>query len=194
MEHVDLAALEAGLDEIRRSPADHGRVELIVRRPAENERQILAEATLDTADGLVGDNWRTRGSRATDDGSAHPGLQLTLMNSRVAKLVAGHPDRRQLAGDQLFVDLDLSSANIPPGTRLAMGAAVIEVTDQPHLGCGKFAARFGVDALRFVNSAVGRQLNLRGVNATVVIGGLVRPGDAISRQRHEVEPPPEAGI
>jgi hypothetical protein len=194
VEHVELAALEAGLDEIRRSPADRGRIELIVRRPAENERQTLLEATLDTGEGLVGDNWRTRGSRATDDGSAHPGMQLTLMNSRVAELVAGHPDRRQLAGDQLFVDLDLSSANIPPGTRLAMGSAVIEVTDQPHLGCGKFAARFGVDALRFVNSAVGRQLNLRGVNATVVAGGVVRPGDAIRRERHEVERSPEAGI
>jgi hypothetical protein len=179
MAQLDLAALEAGVDEIRRSPADHGRVELIVRRPAPNEREVLAEAELDTVEGLVGDSWRTRGSRATDDGSAHPDMQITLMNARVAALVACDPERRKLAGDQLFVDFDLSAANLPPGTRLALGSAIIEITDQPHLGCGKFASRFGVDALKFVNSPLGRELNLRGVNAKVVAGGLVRPGDAI---------------
>ena len=179
MEHARLAALEAGLPEIRRSPRQRGRVELIVRRPAENEREVLEEARLDPSDGLVGDVWRTRGSRLTEDGSAHPGMQLTLMNARVAALVAREPHRWQLAGDQLFVDLDLSCENIPPGTRLAAGSALIEVTDQPHRGCGKFAARFGVDALRFVNSAVGRELNLRGVNARVLVAGVVRPRDAI---------------
>ena len=180
MRHLDLAALEAGLDHIRRSPVGQGTVELIVRRPAENEREVLAEAELDPVEGLVGDNWLTRGSRATDDGSAHPDLQITLMNARAAALVAGDPERRLLAGDQLFVDLDLSSASLPPGTRLVLGEATIEVTDKPHLGCGKFAARFGVDALKFVNSPVGRELNLRGINAGVIAGGLVRRGDAIS--------------
>ena len=181
MDHVELAALEAGLEHIRRSPKEHGRVELIVRRPAENEREVLAEAMLDTAEGLVGDTWSTRGSRTTEDGSAHPDMQLTLMNARVAELVAGRADRWQLAGDQLFVDLDLSIANLPPGTRLEVGCAVIEVTDQPHRGCGKFSSRFGVDALRFVNSEVGRELNLRGVNAKAVVSGVVRPGNPILR-------------
>jgi hypothetical protein len=180
VQQLALATLEAGLDEIRRSPADRGTLELIVRRPAENEREVLAEAELAPGEGLIGDNWRARGSRATEDGSAHPDMQITLMNARAAALVAGDPDRRQLAGDQLFVDFDLSSGNLPPGTRLRLGSATIEVSDQPHLGCGKFAARFGVDALKFVNSAVGRELNLRGVNARVVVGGPIRTGDQIS--------------
>jgi hypothetical protein len=179
VEHQLLAALEGGLDEIRRSPSDRGVLELIVRRPAEEEREVLDEATLDTVDGLVGDCWRRRGSKRTEDGSAHPDMQLTLMNARVAALVAGHPDRRQLAGDQLFVDLDLSYDNLPPGTRLEVGSALIEITDQPHTGCGKFARRFGNDAQRFINSAAGRELNLRGVNARVVAGGVVRLGDPI---------------
>lgn len=179
--HVDRAALESGLDEVRRSPGDNGRIELIVRRPSEGEREILTDAELDAAVGLRGDNWKERGSRATDDGSAHPDLQITLMNARAASLIAGQDDRRPLAGDQLFVDLDLSRTNIPPGTRLKLGSAMVEITDEPHLGCGKFAARFGVDALKFVNSEVGRELNLRGVNAKVVAGGVVRSGDSIRK-------------
>jgi hypothetical protein len=182
MEHVTLAALEAGLEDIRRSPSDVGVVELIVRRPAEDEREVLDEARLDVSEGLVGDCWRSRGSKRTEDGSAHPDMQLTLMNARVAALVAGDPDRRRLAGDQLFVDLDLSHDNLPPGTRLEVGSAQIEITDQPHTGCGKFARRFGTDAQRFINSPAGRELNLRGVNARVVVGGVVRPGDVLSKR------------
>jgi MOSC domain-containing protein YiiM len=106
-------------------------------------------------------------------------MQLTLMNARSASLIAGQPERRQLAGDQFFVDLDLSVQNLPPGTRLKLGEATIEITAIPHRGCGKFSSRFGVDALKFVNSEVGRALNLRGVNARIVEGGVVRPGDPI---------------
>jgi hypothetical protein len=181
MEPLGRTALEEGLDEIRRSPSDEGSVELIVRRPAENEREVLAEGMLDTEVGLVGDMWRTRGSSRTEDGSSHPDTQVTLMNSRVAALVAQRPDRRQLAGDQLYVDLDLSCDNLPPGTRLAVGSAVLEITDEPHRGCGKFSARFGVDALKLVNSQVGRELNLRGIYARVVVGGVVRQGDPIAK-------------
>ena len=182
MEHPTTAALEAGLDHVRRSPADGGRVDLIVRRPAENAREVLQEGRLDSAEGLVGDTWRARPSSLTADGSPHRDLQLTVMNSRLAALVAGRDDRWQLAGDQLYVDLDLSTANLPPGSRLAVGAAVIEISAQPHRGCKKFSDRFGLDALRFVNSTVGGDLRLRGLNAKVVVAGPVRVGDAVRKQ------------
>jgi MOSC domain-containing protein YiiM len=181
--HITAAALEQGLDEIRRSPADRGRVELIIRRPAQNEREVLTEATLDCDEGLVGDTWLVRGNRHTPDGSAHPEEQVTLMNARAAALVAGGVERRGLAGDQLYVDLDLSEDNLAAGTRLELGSAVIEITAKPHTGCAKFADRFGRDALRFVNSPVGRQLRLRGANAKVVVAGTVRVGDEIRKRR-----------
>jgi hypothetical protein len=181
VEHLDTAALQAGLGHVRESPPDGGTVELIVRRPAVDEREVLAEAALDVDAGLAGDTWQVRGSRRTADGSSHPGMQLTVMNSRAALLVAQDPDRRMLAGDQLYVDLDLSPVNLPAGTRLAVGSAVIEVSEEPHLGCAKFAARFGKDAWRFVNSRAGRQLRLRGLNARIVASGTVCHGDVIRK-------------
>jgi MOSC domain len=181
MEHRSADELTAALDEIRRSPASVGRVELIVRRPAENEREVLDECTLDLEEGLVGDVWRVRGSSRTPDGSANPDAQLTVMNARAAAAITGAPERWQLAGDQLYVDLDLSVENLPAGTRLALGDAVIEVTAEPHTGCAKFSARFGTDALKFVNKSPGRELRLRGANTRVVTPGNVRVGDAISR-------------
>ena len=173
--------LLAGLDEIRRAPADDGRLELIVRRPAVDEREVLDEGVLDLTEGLVGDTWRSRGSTRTESGSAHPEMQLNVMNARAATLVAVDPQRRPLAGDQLYLDLDLSGENLPSGTRLEIGAAVIEITEQPHTGCAKFVKRFGPEALRFVNSPVGRQLNLRGVNARVVVAGPVKVGDVVRK-------------
>jgi MOSC domain-containing protein YiiM len=181
MAHVTTSELEEAVPGLRRSPPDAGTVELIARRPAVEEREVLDEAELDPAEGLVGDCWRRRGSSATDDGSAHPDRQLTLMNARLAALIAKTRDRWPLAGDQLYVDLDLSSENLPPGTRLKVGSATIEITDQPHTGCGKFVKRFGVEALKFINSPVGRRLNLRGVYARVVERGTVRTGDTIRR-------------
>jgi hypothetical protein len=184
--HLTTDALHAGLDEIRRAPADDGRVELIVRRPAVDEREVLREGLLDPTEGLVGDTWRSRGSSRTADGTAHPDMQLNVMNVRAAALVAVDPERRPLAGDQLYLDLDVSTRNLPPGTRLELGSAVIEITDQPHRGCAKFAARFGGDALRFVNSAVGRELNLRGVNAKVLVAGRVNVGDTVRKVNKSV--------
>lgn len=181
MEHLTTATLEARLDEILASPAEQGRLELIVRRPDQDRRDVLDEATLDADEGLVGDTWRARGSRRRPDGSADPDKQLTVMNARLAALVAVDPGRRALAGDQLYVDLDLSEPNLPPGTRLALGGAVIEITAPPHTGCAKFAARFGRDALRFVNSPAGRRLRLRGANARVVVPGTVRRGDEVRK-------------
>ena len=179
--HLTPPELEAGLPEIRQSPRTGGRVEMIVRRPRTEERETLQWAELDVAAGLVGDNWLDRGSSSTDDGAAHPEMQLNLMNARAINLIAGDKSRWQLAGDQLFVDLDLSGENLPPGTRLKIGTAVIEVTAEPHTGCKKFTARFGLDAMKFVNSPVGRELNLRGINAKVVQGGVVTVGDVIQK-------------
>ncbi len=181
VDHRMTADLEAALAHIRKAPADVGVVDLVVRRPTTGERDVLAEGLLDPDEGLVGDNWRTRGSTRTDDGSAHPDMQLNVINARLSRFVAVDPERRALAGDQLHLDLDLSEDNLPPGTRLALGSAVIEVTEIPHMGCAKFVERFGRDAMRFVNSPTGRQLRLRGLNARVVEAGTVRPGDEVRK-------------
>lgn len=179
--HRTTADLEGALDHIRTAPADVGTVDMVVRRPTPGEREVLAEGELHPDHGLVGDGWAQRGSRRTDDGSAHPDMQLNVINARLSRFVAVHPERRALAGDQLHLDLDLSAANLPPGTRLALGSAVIEVTEIPHTGCAKFVERFGRDAMRFVNSPVGRDLRLRGLNAKVVQAGTVRPGDEVRK-------------
>ena len=165
--------LEAGLAEISRSPEDHGVLEMIVRRPQVGEREILQEGQLNVAEGLAGDNWRSRGSGRTPN----PDVQLTLMNTRVAALVAQDKSRWHLAGDQLFVDLDLSADNLPAGTRLSIGSAVIEVTAVPHTGCAKFVERFGLDAMKFVNADEHRAKRMRGINTRVVQPGVIRVGD-----------------
>ena len=183
--HLTMVELEAGLAEIRRSPRDEGRLALIVRRPRTLEREILEQGELDVGFGLIGDNWQARGSSETQDGAAHPEMQLNLMNARAIDLIAADKSRWHLAGDQLFVDFDLSGANLPPGTRLAIGTAVIEVTPVPHTGCKKFTARFGLEAMKFVNSPVGRELNLRGINAKVVKTGTIAVGDRIEVVRRE---------
>lgn len=179
--HSMLEELERGLEEIRRSPKNEGTLSLIVRRPRVGAREVLDEGELDLVQGLVGDNWKARGSSHTANRSADPERQLNVMNSRVIALVAGDRDRWALAGDQLFVDLDLSGENVPPGTQLAIGAAVIEVTSPPHNGCGKFAARFGRDAVKFVNAPATMHLHLRGVNARVVRPGPIRAGDIVKK-------------
>jgi hypothetical protein len=178
--HRPADALEQGMAAVLEAPRGTGTLDLVVRRPAPDAREVLEEGVLDVREGLVGDDWRRRPSRATDDGTPHPGRQLTLMRSRFAALVAGHVDRWALAGDQLFVDLDLSLDALPAGSRLAVGAAVIEVTDQEHTGCAKFAARYGREAHRLVWSPRGTALRLRGVYARVVEGGTIRPGDAVT--------------
>ena len=183
MNHRTTAELEAGLEEIRRSPPDEGLLHLIVRRPRVGEREVMDEAELDAVAGLVGDTWNVRKSSRTADGSPHPDMQLNLMNARTVALIAGEKSRWPLAGDQLYVDLDLSEANLPAGTRLALGSAIIEVTAQPHAGCAKFKDRFGPDALAFVNSPIGKELHLRGINAKVVQSGRIRPGDVVRKLR-----------
>lgn len=181
MTHATAEELDAGLSWIRQSPRDEGTLDLIVRRPDVGEREVLREGALDCAVGLVGDSWKGRASSRTVDGVPHPDMQLNVMNSRVIALLARDKQRWPLAGDQLFVDFDLSSANLPPGTQLELGSAIIEVTDQPHTGCQKFVARFGVDAMKFVNSPLGRELQLRGINARVIQAGVIKAGDIVKK-------------
>jgi MOSC domain-containing protein YiiM len=181
IQHPSYAELEEGLTHIRQAPDDDGVVEMIVSRPGTDERVVLAEGTLD-AWGLVGDRWGARGRQRDGEGGAkRPDTQITLMNARVIELLAGSKDRWPAAGDQLFVDFDLSLENLSAGTLLTAGSAVLEISEVPHTGCEKFAARFGADALAFVNSAIGRSLRLRGVYASVHQAGVVQVGDVISK-------------
>jgi hypothetical protein len=176
------AELTAGLTNVVAAPADGGVVQLVVARPFDDERQVLTEGAFTVADGLAGDNWRMRGSKRTADGSAHPEMQIAVMNGRFLNLVADNQQELwPLAGDQLIVDLDLSAANLQAGDRLAMGTAVFEVTPVPHNGCAKFSRRYGVDAVTFANSPEGKALRLRGLYVKVVQDGLVRPGDTIRK-------------
>ncbi|MGD9954629.1 MAG: MOSC domain-containing protein [Candidatus Nanopelagicales bacterium] len=177
--HVDPEALEAGLAQVRLSPADSGSLELIVTRPQVDARVLQDEAQLDLALGVVGDTWVERGSSRTPDGSANPEAQVTVMNIRAARLMAGTEDRVPLAGDQLYVDLDLSTENLPTGTLLEIGDAALRVTDAPHTGCAKFSERFGVEALRLTAKPDGKFLRLRGINTAVARPGVVRRGDTV---------------
>jgi hypothetical protein len=179
--HLSLTELEAGMDAVRQSPKDNGVLKMIVRRPQDDEREVVDSGELHPLQGLIGDNWKARGSRSTADGSANINMQLTIMNSRTIALVAQAQERWPLAGDQLYIDMDLSADNLPPGTRLALGSAVIEVSAQPHTGCKKFSSRFGVEAMQFVNSPEGKQLHLRGVNAKVVRAGTIRVDDIVRK-------------
>ncbi len=179
--HLGLEELESGIKDIRQSPRDQGVVRMIVCRPKTGRREVLTVGELDTVEGLLGDNWLHRGSSKTADGSAHPEMQLNIMNTRVISLLAGSQDRWPLAGDQIYVDLDLSQQNLPAGTQLQLGSAVIEVTRMPHTGCKKFVARFGLEAMKFVNSGLGKQLCLRGINTRVVRSGSFELGDIVSK-------------
>ena len=181
IKHLSTPDLEAGLEQIRNSPKIQSVLDMIVSRPEEDAREIMELADLDVVVGLVGDTWQDRPSARSGDGKAHPDMQITLMNSRVADLVAQSKERWPLSGDQLFADLDLSKTNVPPGTRISVGKAVLEVTDQPHTGCKKFASRFGVDALKFISSPTTEVLQLRGINLKVVEGGEIKPGDIVKK-------------
>lgn len=172
--------LEQALDHILKAPKQEGRIEWIARRPDIGKREVLQQAELDETVGLKGDNWYARANGAIPPGSAYGNMQITLMNARVIAAIAGDKKHWALAGDQFYVDLDLSQDNLPPGSRLMLENAIVEVTAEPHLGCRKFSDRFGKDAVAFVNSNDGKALNLRGVNARVVQGGIVRVGDTVS--------------
>lgn len=179
MLEVELARFEESLADIQEAPPDVGTVELIVRRPAVDQREVLTEAWLDVGTGLEGDGWRNR--IPTGMIGPDPEAQLTVVNARAASAIAGDRERWPLAGDQLFVDLDISQTNLPPGTRVQIGSAVIEFSSKPHTGCKKYSGRFGLDALAFVSTPTGRELRLRGANCRVVVSGTVRTGDVIRK-------------
>jgi MOSC domain-containing protein YiiM len=181
MDHLTTAELEARLDEVRESPDDGGTLELIVQRPEVDVRVVLADGELNPEEGLAGDSWNQRSSNRTEDGGPHPDMQLNIINSRFLAMVAQSDERMPLAGDQLVVDLDISEANLPAWTKLSIGDAIIEVTDQPHTGCAKFTQRFGLDAQRFANSELGSKMKLRGINARVITPGRIRQGDTITK-------------
>lgn len=166
------------LDDILAAPADAGPIEMIVRRPGENQREVVESAELDVEEGLVGDSWI---DRVDEHGQPNHHAQLTLMNSRVTDAVAGSRERWPLAGDQIYVDMDISQENLPPGARIRVGDAVVEISETPHTGCAKFSGRFGKEALRFANVGVGRDNRFRGVNAFVVESGPVKVGDKITK-------------
>jgi hypothetical protein len=182
MKQLNTMELEAGLPLVQAAPADGGVVQMLVARPSDGERLVLAQGELTVADGLAGDNWRARGSKRMADGSAHPEMQLTLMNGRFLDLIADHDKERwPLAGDQLVVDMDLGLANLAVGQRLRLGTAVVEVTAVPHTGCRKFTDRFGADAVKFANSDIGKGLRLRGIYVKVVEPGTVQTGDFVQK-------------
>ena len=175
MTHKTIEELNAGLDAVRESPRDRGTVVWMTRRPDIDQREVLETGEFVVDQGLAGDNWGAREQPKHE-------CQVTVMNARSIAAIDADQDRWALAGDQLFVDFDLSLDNLPPGSRLHVGTAILEVSERPHNGCKKFHERFGADALRWVNSEAGKQLRLRGLNAKVVQSGVVARGDAMTRE------------
>jgi MOSC domain-containing protein YiiM len=179
--YLSMTELEAGMDHIRHAPKDQGILKLIVRRPNVDEREVLMEGELNTEEGLVGDTWKVRVNVHARDGLANLNKQITIMNARATALLAQSEERWPLAGDQLYVDLNLSDDNLPPGTQLAIGSAIVQVSPDPHTGCNKFSSRFGLEALKFVNSPEGKRLHLRGINTRVIQAGVIKVGDAVRK-------------
>ncbi len=177
--HLTLAELHAGIPEILAAPADNGTLRAIVIRPEKKERRDLDTCQISLALGTHGDHWAKGCWKSTEDGSPHPDVQICLMNARCIDLIAQGRDRWPLAGDNLFIDLDLTPDNMPPGTCLAIGSAVIEITDTLHAGCSSFAERYGRDATVFVNTGEGKKLRLRGIYARVVQDGRISAGDRV---------------
>jgi MOSC domain-containing protein YiiM len=180
-QHRSAAELEQGLAEVLASPSDIGTLEAIVIRPVEDARRVVQVATLSPEWGVEGDRWF---SPAADGQELDPRHQVSLMNWRILRQIAGDDDSICLAGDNLIVDLDLSEANLPPGSRLAIGANVeIEITELPHSGCNAFAHRYGAEARAFINNDRGRELHLRGRYGRVITGGSIGVGDAVRKLR-----------
>ena len=181
MQHLSTEELTAGLRHIQQSPRDYGQLHLIVIRPEDLQRKELASCEVSSRLGVHGDTWANGCWKSTEDGSPDPDVQVTLTNCRAIDLISGGRDRWALAGDQFYVDLELSDENLPAGTQLSLGTAILQITDTPHNGCGLFQERYGRDAVLFVNSAEGKRLHLRGIYAKVIQDGLVTVGDTVTK-------------
>lgn len=181
LKQLPITELELGIDEIKESPKDNGLIEMIVRRPETETREIINSCEISLVNGLEGDNWKARGSSSTPDNSADPEAQITLMNSRVIQLLSGDKENWQWAGDQFFVDMDLGIENLPPHSRIQIGSVILEISATPHTGCKKFSGRFGVEALAFISTPLGKSLRMRGVNAKVIQAGQIKVGDVIRK-------------
>ncbi len=178
-DHLTRAELQAGLPHILASPADDGTLEAIVVRPATGLRQEPQSCEISSAGGTHGDHWAKGCWLSTDDGEPHPDVQICIMNARCIAHIAGSRDRWALAGDNLFIDMDIRPENLPPGQRLRIGTAVIEITTVKHAGCASFAEHYGLSAVVFVNARKGSALRLSGVYARVVEDGRVTVGDRV---------------
>jgi MOSC domain-containing protein YiiM len=182
MNHRSTTELETGLPEVLESPRDSGRLEAIVIRPAAGERRMLQSVRLSPDDGVEGDRWVTE-SHHLQDGRSDLCCQVSLMNARFLRQIAGSEDAICLAGDNLIVDFDLSDANISAGSRLAIGReVVIEITGKAHTGCTKLEGRYGSEAKAFMNNKARKSLHLRGRYASVVCGGTIEVGDVVRKQ------------
>jgi MOSC domain-containing protein YiiM len=177
--HLSRAELQAGLPHILDSPKDDGVLEAIVIRSAPGERQDLQSCEISLEGGTHGDHWAKGCWMSTEDGKPHPDVQICIMNARCIALVAQERPRWPLAGNNFFIDLDLRPGNLPPGQRLAIGTAIIEITAVPHTGCESFVERYGRAAVVFVNAPKGKALRLRGVYARVVQDGCITVGDRV---------------
>ncbi|HJQ79911.1 MAG TPA: MOSC domain-containing protein [Lacipirellulaceae bacterium] len=183
IQHRSAIELEQGLADVTESPRDAGRLEAIVIRPASNERRMLQSVRLTPEGGVEGDRWVTDSYYRLKDGRSDPCCQVSIMNARFLRQIAGSEDSICLAGDNLIVDLDLSEANLPAGSRLAIGReVVIEITEKAHTGCSKLEGRYGSEARAFMNSKARKSLHLRGRYASVVSGGTIAVGDVVRKQ------------
>jgi len=181
LRHLNLSELKAGLPEILSSPSDDGELQGIVVRPERGERRDLETCEISLAGGTHGDLWAMDCWKSTEDGEPHPDVQICIMNARCISLIAQERKNWPPAGDNLFINMDITPGNTPPGTRLALGTAIIEITDTPHTGCDSFIERYGRDACVFVNTGEGKRLRLRGIYGRVVQDGRVAVGDRVTK-------------
>jgi len=176
MKFVTTDEINSNLSFILSSPKDVGKIESIIVRRRKNERELRKEVFLSPEKGVEGDRWYD-----LSKGKPDPRRQLTIINSRLIKLLAQSVERMQLAGDNLIIDLDISDANLPVGQRLTIGKVMVEITDVPHTGCSRFAERYGNDAVEFINAPERSSLRLRGVYAKFLNSGLIHVGDIIKK-------------